>query len=148
MDAAESDITGMIMSIALLQMKTQCGQQYLLCWNSGRRPQAQPSCLDRLHRCNWRFASTCTNQSLQEVMMHTSSACIKEEMDLELLGIDPATWPAMTFHYDDFVLKSVQLTSCCQSCKSLKHKHHTASRCCLAMVLCSDAMLLVAVRSE
>jgi hypothetical protein len=72
----------------------------------------------------------------------------EEELDLELLGIDPATWPAMTFNYDDFVLKSVQLTSCCQSCKSLKRKNHTASRCCLAMVLCSDATLLVAVRSE
>ncbi len=82
----------------------------------------------------------------QAVMQNNDAqaiVCIKEEMDLELLGIHPATWPAMTFNYDDFVPKCIQLTSCCQSCKSLKHKNNTASPCCLATGLCSDAMLLV-----
>lgn len=49
----------------------------------------------------------------------------------------------MTFNYDDFVPKCVQLTSCCQTYKSFKRKN-TASPHCLAMLLRNNAMLLVA----
>ncbi len=50
----------------------------------------------------------------------------------------------MTFNYDDFVPKCIQLTSCCQTYKSFKRKNNTASPCLFAMLLCNNAMLLVA----